>query len=101
LTDCAKPEPIGKLNNLRSSSPHLVVGQASGEPRRNFAVGNFMDMGAMVFRSLVFGSGIRGPCEAVGGRRLARTSLQTGHALAAGFDIAPPGSSALFNRDDS
>jgi hypothetical protein len=46
-----------------------------------------MDREPWLFRSLVFGSGIRHlDGDAIGGRRLTRTSSKTGHALAGGFD---------------
>jgi hypothetical protein len=66
--------PSENRNNLRSSSPHPGPGQTSGEPRRNFAVRNSSTRKPWLFRSPVFGSGIRRlDGEAVGGRRLART----------------------------
>jgi len=66
--------PLENRNNLRSSSPHPGPGQTSGEPRRNFAVRNSSTRTPWLFRSPVFGSGIRRlDGEAVGGRRLART----------------------------
>jgi len=61
-------------NNLRSSSPRPGPGQTFGQPRRNFAVRNSSTREPWLFRSPVFGSGIRRlDGEAVGGRRLART----------------------------
>ena len=51
-----------------------------------------------LFRSLVFGSGIRRlDGEAVGGRHHARTSPRRVTRWLAASTIAPPGSSALFN----
>jgi hypothetical protein len=52
-----------------------------------------------LFRSLVFGSGIRRlDGEAVGGRTPREDPAQTRHAPAGGFDNRTTGSSALFNR---
>jgi hypothetical protein len=52
-----------------------------------------------LFRSLVFGSGIRRlDGEAVGGGHLARTSPRRVTRWLGASTIAPPGSSALFNR---
>jgi hypothetical protein len=46
-------------NNLRSSSPRPGPGQTFGQPRRNFAVRNSSTRVPWLFRSPVFGSGIR------------------------------------------
>ena len=46
-------------NNLRSSSPRPGPGQTFGQPRRNFAVRNSSTREPWLFRSPVFGSGIR------------------------------------------
>jgi hypothetical protein len=63
--------PLENRNNLRSSSPHPGPRPTSGEPRRNFAVRNSSIREPWLFRSPVFGSGIRRlDGEAVGGRRL-------------------------------
>jgi len=81
--------PLERRNDLRSSSPHLVVGRrrrTAPQLRRKF-----MDTGAM------FGSGIRRPdSEAVGGR-LARTPPRRVTRCLAASTIAAPGSGALFN----
>ena len=70
--------PLENRNNLGSSSPHPGPGQTSGEPRRNFGVST---RETRLFRSPVFGSGIRRlDGEAVGGRRLARTRLKASRA---------------------
>jgi hypothetical protein len=72
--------PLENRNNLRSSSPHPGPGQTSGEPRRNFAVRNSSTREPWLFRSPVFGSGIRRlDGEAVGGRRLAGWRLRQSH----------------------
>src|SRR5215469_11787870 len=60
--------PLENRNNLRSFSPHPGPGQTSGEPRRNFAVRNSSTREAWLFRSPVFGSGIR-RLDGEGGRR--------------------------------
>jgi len=78
-------------NNLRSSSPHPGPRQTSGEPRRNFAVRNSSTREPWLFRSPVFGSGIRRlDGEAVGGRRLARTPPRRVTRWLATSTIAPP-----------
>ena len=87
-------QPLENRNNLRSFSPHPGPGQTSGEPRRNFAVPKFINTEAWLFRSPVFGSGIRRlDGEAVGGLRLARTppkcvTLQD--SLQPGMNSRPP-----------
>ena len=91
--------PLENRNNLRSSSLHLGPGQNVREPRRNFAVRNSSTRKPRLFRSSVFGSGIRRPDgETVGGCRLARTPPKTRHALAGDFDNRTTGSSTLFSR---
>ena len=61
--------PLENRNSLRSS-PHPGPGQTSGEPRRNFAVRNSSTRKPWLFRSPVFGSGIRRlDGEVVGGPR--------------------------------
>jgi hypothetical protein len=83
--------PLENRTNLRSSSPHPGPGQTSGEPRRIFAVRNFVDTDPWLFRSPVFGSGIRRPDgEEVGARRLARTPCRRVTRWLATSIIAPP-----------
>ena len=65
--------PLENRNNLRPSSPHLVVGKRPGTAPQ-FCGLKFMNTKAILFRSPMLGSGIRGfDGEALGGRRLART----------------------------
>jgi hypothetical protein len=94
--------PLDNRNNLRSSSPHPGRRQTSGEPRRNFAVQNSSTREPWLFRSPVFGSGIRRlDGEAVGGRRLARTPPRRATRWLAVSTIAPPAPSdrgAIFSR---
>jgi hypothetical protein len=83
--------PLENRNSLRTSSPHPGPGQTSGEPRRNFAVRNSSTREPWLFRSPVFGSGIRRlDGEAVGGRRLARTPPRRVTRWLATSTIAPP-----------
>src|SRR5215469_3267362 len=88
-------DPLEKRNNFRSSLAAPGRGQTSGEPRRNFSVGNFMDTRAMAvpIAGIRFGHS-RLDGEPVGGRRLARRVTR----WLAASTIEPPGSSALFNR---
>jgi hypothetical protein len=78
--------PLEKRNNLRSSLPHLVVGR---RPENRATILRSEIHGhrePWLFRSLVFGSGIRRlDGEAVDGRRLARTSPRR-VTLAGGFE---------------
>jgi hypothetical protein len=91
--------PLEKRNNLRSSSPHLVVGKRPENRAAILRSENSWTREPWLFRSLVFGSAIRRlDGEAVGGRRLTRTSLRRVTRRLAASTIAPPGSSALFNR---
>ena len=60
--------PSENRNNLRTSSPHPGPGQTSGEPRHNSAVRNSSTREPWLFRSPVFGSGIR-RLDGRGGRR--------------------------------
>jgi hypothetical protein len=92
--------PLENRNNLRSSSPHPGLGQTSGEPRRNFAVRNPSTREPWLFRTSVFGSGIRRiDGEAVGGRRLARTPPKRVTRWLATSIIAPP-AAALSSAGD-
>jgi len=77
-------------NNLRSSSPHPGPRQTSGEPRRNFAVRNSSTREPWLFRSPVFGSGIRRLDGEAVGRRLARTPPRRVTRWLATSTIAPP-----------
>jgi hypothetical protein len=93
--------PLDNRNNLRSSSPHPGRGQTSGEPRRNFAVRNSSTREPWLFRSPVFGSGIRRlDGEAVGGRRLARTPPRRVTRWLAASTIAPPAPALSSAGDD-
>jgi hypothetical protein len=93
--------PLENRNNLRSSSPHPGPGQTSGEPRRNFAVRNSSTREPWLFRSPVFGSGIRRlDGEAVGGRRLARTPPRRVTRWLATSIIAPPAPALSSTGDD-
>jgi len=91
--------PLEKRNNLRSFSPHLVVARRPENRAAILRSEISWTREPWLFRSLVFGSGIRRlDGEAIGGRRLARTSPRRVTRWLAASTIAPPGSSALFNR---
>jgi len=93
--------PLDNRNNLRSSSPHPGRRQTSGEPRCNFAVQNSSTREPWLFRSPVFGSGIRRfDGEAVGGRRLARTPPRRITRWLTASTIAPPAPALSSARDD-
>ena len=91
--------PLENGNNLRSSSPLLVMDRRP-ENRAAILRSEIHGHGShWLFRLLVFGSGIRRlDGEAVGGRHLARTPPRRVTRWLAASTIAPPGSSALFNR---
>src|SRR6516162_2184785 len=94
--------PLESRNNLQSSSPHPGPGQTSGEPRGNFAVRNSSTREPWLFRSRVFGSGIRRlDGEAVGGRRLARTPPRRVTRWLAASTIALPAPALSSTGDDS
>ena len=87
--------PFENSNNLRSSSPHLVV---PGN-RRNFAVRNSSTPEAIAvpIADVRFGHSMTRRRD---GRRppLSEDPAQTRHAFAGGFDNRITGSSALFSR---
>ena len=94
--------PLEKRNNLRSSSPHLVVGR---RPENR----------AAILRSEIHGHGSHGCSDRWCSVRAfdVSTAMRSAAAASQGprprrvtrwlaaSTIAPPGSSALFNRDNS
>jgi hypothetical protein len=86
--------PLENRNNIRPSSPHLVLGKRPGAAPQ-FCGPKFTDTGAKLFRSPMLGSGIfrRLDGEALGGPPPREDPAQARHALAGGFDNCTTGSS--------
>ena len=78
--------PLENPNNLRSSSPHLVVGRRPGNRAAILRSEISWTREPWLFRSLVFGSGIR----RLGGRLVSKTRSSSAQRLATARSGSPP-----------
>jgi hypothetical protein len=99
LNDCSKIRTRRKIVIIFDHpSRTLVLDRRPEEPRRNFAFRNLSTREPWLFRSPVFGSGIRRLDGEVVGGAPREDPAETRHALAGDFDNRTTGSGTLFSR---